>query len=94
MHAPAAPFAGAVDEIAMRATRVLTRDGVAVFVPNSELITGRLINQSAPNAGYRVRIAIEIPFPQRDIHIRSEAAPPPPSAPPSPPAIASARPVE
>lgn len=49
---------GTVDEIAMRATRVLTRDGVAVFVPNSELITGRLVNQSAPTTDYRVRIAV------------------------------------
>lgn len=51
-------IAGTVDEIAMRATRVLTRDGVAVFVPNSELITGRLVNQSAPTTTYRVRIGV------------------------------------
>src|SRR6185437_1238579 len=35
---------GIVDEIAMRATRIRTRDGVAIVVPNSELVTGRVVN--------------------------------------------------
>lgn len=51
-------LSGTVDAIAMRATRVITDDGVAVFVPNSELVTGRLVNLSAPTTSYRIRVAV------------------------------------
>ena len=53
---------GVVDEIAMRATRIITRDGVAIIVPNSELITGRVVNLSAPTSVYRVRIAVGVAY--------------------------------
>jgi len=49
---------GIVDEIAMRATRISTRDGVAIIVPNSDLITGRVVNLSAPTSVYRARVAV------------------------------------
>lgn len=53
---------GRVDEIAMRATRVISRDGVAVIVPNSELITATVINQSAGSPNYRVRVKIGVAY--------------------------------
>jgi len=53
---------GTVDEIAMRATRVISRDGVAIIVPNSELITGRVDNLSAPTAIHRLRIPVGVAY--------------------------------
>lgn len=53
---------GRVDDIAMRATRVISRDGVAVIVPNSELITATVINQSAGSPNYRARIKVGIAY--------------------------------
>jgi potassium-dependent mechanosensitive channel len=53
---------GVIDEIAMRATRILTRDGVAIIVPNSELITGRVVNLSAPTTIYRARIKVGVAY--------------------------------
>jgi potassium efflux system protein len=54
--------AGTVEEIAMRATRIITRDGVAIIVPNSELISGRVVNLSAPTSTYRVRVAVGVAY--------------------------------
>ena len=54
--------AGVVDEIAMRATRIITRDGAAIIVPNSELITGRVVNLSAGTALYRARVAVGVAY--------------------------------
>jgi small-conductance mechanosensitive channel len=53
---------GRVDEIAMRATRVISRDGITVIVPNSELITGRVINLSSPNRIHRVHVAVGVAY--------------------------------
>jgi small-conductance mechanosensitive channel len=51
---------GTVIEIEMRATKVLSRDGVAMIVPNSEFISGRVFNQSHPTTRKRVRIAVGV----------------------------------
>lgn len=53
---------GTVDAIAMRATRVLSRDNVAIIVPNSKFINETVINQSAPSAAYRARIPIGVAY--------------------------------
>jgi small-conductance mechanosensitive channel len=53
---------GVVDEIALRATRILTRDGASIIVPNSELVSGRVVNLSAPTTVYRVRIAVGVAY--------------------------------
>jgi potassium-dependent mechanosensitive channel len=53
---------GRVDDIAMRATRLITRDGVAIIVPNSDLITGRVINLSAPTTVYRTRVTVGVAY--------------------------------
>lgn len=53
---------GVVDEIAMRATRILTRDGVAIIVPNSDLITNRVVNLSAPTTTYRARVSVGVAY--------------------------------
>lgn len=53
---------GVVDEIAMRATRIITRDGAAIIVPNSDLITNRVVNLSAPTSAYRARVAVGVAY--------------------------------
>lgn len=49
---------GIVEEIEMRATRLMTRDGISVLVPNSRLITEDVENLSAPNSDNRLRIEV------------------------------------
>jgi small-conductance mechanosensitive channel len=53
---------GTVEEIAMRATRVVTRDGVAIIVPNSELIASRVTNRSAPTNVARVHVKVSAAY--------------------------------
>ena len=49
---------GRVSEISMRYTRITTNDSVDMFVPNSELTSGRVINWSY---GDHIR-RIHVPF--------------------------------
>ncbi len=53
---------GFVVDIEMRATRVLTRDGISVLVPNSKLITEEVVNLSAPTEVYRIRIGVGVAY--------------------------------
>jgi small-conductance mechanosensitive channel len=53
---------GRVDQIALRATRLITRDGVAIIVPNSDLVTGRVVNLSAPTTVYRARVTVGVAY--------------------------------
>lgn len=53
---------GTVEDIAMRATRILTRDGIQIIVPNSELVSSRVVNRSAPTPRARARISIGIAY--------------------------------
>jgi small-conductance mechanosensitive channel len=53
---------GTVEEIAMRATRILTRDGVTIIVPNSEFITAKVVNRSAPTPTCRMHILIGVAY--------------------------------
>lgn len=62
---------GTVHDISMRATRIVTRDGVAIIVPNSALITGRVENQSAPTSKYRVRIRVGVAYGSEVERVRS-----------------------
>lgn len=51
---------GRVTEITWRATRLTTRDGIAVIAPNGLLATGRLINYSEPGPGFRTSIKLTL----------------------------------
>jgi len=53
---------GTVEEIAMRATRILTRDGVTILVPNSEFITAKVVNRSAPAPTCRIRVNVRASY--------------------------------
>jgi small-conductance mechanosensitive channel len=54
--------AGTVEEIAMRATRIVTRDGIAIIVPNSELIASRVTNRSAPADSARIHVRVGVAY--------------------------------
>jgi small-conductance mechanosensitive channel len=53
---------GTVTEIEMRATKVVSRDGVAMIIPNSEFISGRVFNQSHPTTRKRVRVGVGVAY--------------------------------
>jgi small-conductance mechanosensitive channel len=53
---------GTVDDIGLRATRVHSRDGVTVIVPNSNLISGTVINHSVPTADRRIWIKLGVAY--------------------------------
>jgi len=53
---------GTVEDIGLRATRVLSRDGVTVIVPNSNLISGTVINHSVPTADRRIWIKLSVAY--------------------------------
>jgi small-conductance mechanosensitive channel len=53
---------GTVEEIAMRATRIVTRDGVTIIVPNSEFITAKVVNRSAPTPICRVKVEVGVAY--------------------------------
>ncbi len=53
---------GTVDDIGLRATRVITRDYVTVIVPNSQLITATVVNHSTPTSLLRVRVQLGVAY--------------------------------
>lgn len=53
---------GAVVDIGLRATTVVTRDEVTIIVPNSELITGQVINHSIPTTRRRISVAVGVAY--------------------------------
>jgi small-conductance mechanosensitive channel len=53
---------GTVDDIGLRATHVITRDGVCFIVPNSALITANVVNHSRPTLDFRVRLAVGVAY--------------------------------
>jgi small-conductance mechanosensitive channel len=53
---------GTVVDIEMRATKVMTRDGVAMIVPNSEFISATVVNQTHPTSRKRVQIRVGVAY--------------------------------
>jgi potassium efflux system protein len=53
---------GSVMDVGMRATRVVTRDEVTIVVPNSELISGQVINHSVPTTHLRIAVRVGIAY--------------------------------
>jgi small-conductance mechanosensitive channel len=53
---------GTVVGIEMRATRVMTRDGISVLVPNSKLISDEVSNLSAPEPTTRLRVGVGVAY--------------------------------
>jgi small-conductance mechanosensitive channel len=53
---------GTVEDIGLRATHVLSRDGVTVIVPNSNLISGIVVNRTVPTTHCRVWIKVGVAY--------------------------------
>ena len=53
---------GAVVDIGMRSTRVMTRDDVMITIPNSIMSSTKIINESAPQPRFRIRISVGVAY--------------------------------
>jgi small-conductance mechanosensitive channel len=53
---------GVVDEISIRATRIMTFDDVALIVPNSKFISDVVENRSEPSTTFRIRIPVGVAY--------------------------------
>ena len=53
---------GEVVDIGLRSTRILTRDDVQISIPNSIIANTKVINESAPEPRFRVRIKIGVAY--------------------------------
>ncbi|HMK34276.1 MAG TPA: mechanosensitive ion channel family protein [Desulfomonilaceae bacterium] len=51
---------GKVVDIGLRSTRVVTRDDVLITIPNSVIVSTKIINESAPSRRIRVRVTISV----------------------------------
>jgi small-conductance mechanosensitive channel len=53
---------GTVEDIGLRATHIITRDEVTIIVPNSALITDKVVNHSRPTTNLRIRVPVGVAF--------------------------------
>lgn len=53
---------GEVVEVGIRSTKIKTRDDILITVPNSIMSTTKIINQSAPEPRYRIRIDVGVSY--------------------------------
>jgi len=53
---------GTVEDIGLRATRVISRDGVTVIVPNASLISATVINHTVPTSSRRIWINVPVGY--------------------------------
>jgi len=51
---------GVIVDIGWRATMILTRDQITIILPNSELISGQVINHSVPTKDLRIRVDVGV----------------------------------
>jgi len=52
---------GRIVEIGWRSTRLITRDGDTLFLPNSQLVSGEVLNLSRPTGAHRAAVRINVP---------------------------------
>ena len=53
---------GEVVEVGIRSTKIKTRDDILITIPNSIMSTSKIINQSAPQPRYRIRIDVGVGY--------------------------------
>ncbi len=53
---------GEVRDIGIRATRVLTNDNIDILVPNSEFVTGRVVNWTMGDGSSRLRVPFGVDY--------------------------------
>ncbi len=53
---------GEVVDIGIRSTRIKTRDDVLITIPNSILANAKIVNESAPQPRFRIRIPVGVAY--------------------------------
>jgi len=53
---------GKVVDVGLRSTRILTRDDVLISVPNSLMVSTKIMNESAPERKMRIRIKVSVAY--------------------------------
>jgi MscS family membrane protein len=53
---------GEVVDIGLRSTRILTRDDVQITIPNAIIANTKVINESAPEPRFRVRVKVGVAY--------------------------------
>ena len=53
---------GTVEDIGLRATTVISRDGVAIIVPNANLITNVVVNHTVPTRSQRIWVKLGVAY--------------------------------
>jgi small-conductance mechanosensitive channel len=61
-HVTAGDIDGEVRAINMRSTEIVTRDNITVIVPNSEFVSGRVVNWSHGDPRMRVHVAVGVSY--------------------------------
>jgi MscS family membrane protein len=51
---------GKVVDIGLRSTRIVTRDDVLIIIPNAEIVSTKILNESAPGRRMRVRVPVSV----------------------------------
>ncbi len=55
-------FFGVVEDVGLRATRVVTRDQVSIIVPNSQFVTQAVINYTRPTQQLRIHVKVGVAY--------------------------------
>lgn len=53
---------GAISEVGLRSTRIITKDDISICIPNSLIANSKIINESAPEPHQRVRIKVGVAY--------------------------------
>lgn len=53
---------GTVQDVGLRATRVVSRDGVMMIIPNAELVSGTVVNRTAPTSLQRIQVKVGVAY--------------------------------
>ncbi len=51
---------GRVVNIGLRSTRIVTRDDILITIPNSVIVSTKIVNESAPSRRMRVRVKVSV----------------------------------
>jgi potassium efflux system protein len=57
-----ADASGVVEDVGLRATRVVTRDEVSIIVPNSQFVTQAVVNLTRPTQRLRIKVAVGVAY--------------------------------
>src|SRR6185295_14870486 len=69
-HVSAGDVDGTVRAINMRSTEIVTEDNISIIVPNSEFISGRVVNWSHGDPKLRLGLAVGVSYASDVEHVR------------------------